>query len=138
MLKLGGILNIIIAIAHIVGLFWAKEMFEATGVGKDMQQLSDVHYSLPYILTVFVTVFFVIFGLYGLSAADKFRKLPFLKLGVFSIAGIYLFRGIGELSYKIALGISNTPETIQSVVALFIGFLFLIGGLRKWKLFGFG
>jgi hypothetical protein len=32
MLKLGGYINIGIAIGHIVGLFWADKMFEVTGV----------------------------------------------------------------------------------------------------------
>ena len=34
MLKIGGIINIIIAVAHIIGLFWAEQMFEKTGIGK--------------------------------------------------------------------------------------------------------
>ena len=33
MLKLGGYINILIAIGHIVGLFWADKIFEVTGIG---------------------------------------------------------------------------------------------------------
>ena len=90
MLKLGGYINIVIAIAHIVGLFWAEKMFEVTGIGNEMTKLAQTHSSLPYLLTIFVAVVFFIFGLYGLSADNKFRKLPFLKLIIFIIAGIYL------------------------------------------------
>ena len=43
MLKLGGYINIIIAIAHIVGLFWADKMFEVTGIGKEMTELAQTH-----------------------------------------------------------------------------------------------
>ncbi|MDY7396119.1 hypothetical protein UMM65_12785 [Aureibaculum sp. 2210JD6-5] len=134
MLKLGGILNIIIAIAHIVGLIWAKKIFEATGVGKQMDELSKIHYSLPYLLTVFVAIVFFIFGLYGLSASNKFKKMPFLKLGIFTIAFIYLFRGIGEQIFNLVNGTTTTSETIQSVIAVIIGLLFLVGGLKKWYL----
>jgi hypothetical protein len=135
MLKLGGYINILIAIGHIVGLFWAEQMFEATGIGKEMSELAQTNTSLPYVLTIFVSIIFTIFGLYGLSADGKFRKLPFLKFGIFGIAGIYIFRGIGELIFDISQQeIFPITETIYSLIALTIGLLFLIGGLKKWKL----
>ena len=84
MLKLGGYINIIIAIAHIIGLFWADQMFEVTGIGKEMTELAQTHFSLPYLMTIFVAIVFFIFGLYGLSADNKFRQLPFLKLAIFT------------------------------------------------------
>jgi hypothetical protein len=134
MLKIGGILNIIIAIAHIIGLFWAEQMFEKTGATEGMQELAKIHHTLPYLLTVFVAIMFFIFGLYGILADSKIRKLPFLKFGIFTIAFIYLFRAIGEQSYNILKGTTTKPETIQSIIALIIGLLFLFGGYKKWKL----
>lgn len=134
MLKIGGYINISIALAHIIGLFWAEQMFEKTGALEGMEELAQIHFSIPYLLTIFVATIFFVFGLYGLSASDKFRKLPFLKFGIYTIALIYIFRGIGEQAYNIFNGTTNTPETIQSMVALFIGFLFLFGGLKKWQI----
>ena len=133
MLRLGGIINILIAIGHIVGLFWADKMFEVTGIGKEMTELSTTHFSLPYLLTVFVAIVFFIFGLYGLSADNKFRKLPFLKPVVFIIASIYIFRGLGELFFDTIQNTNSFTETAYSLCALTIGLLFLIGGQRKWK-----
>lgn len=130
MLRLGGILNLIIALAHILGLFWAEQMFEKTGAGEAMEELAEIHASLPYLLTVFVTMVFFIFGLYGLSASGKFRKLPYLKFGIFTIAFVYLLRGIGEQSYNMIQGTTTTSETVQSVVAILIGLLYLFGGLK--------
>ncbi|PKH50731.1 hypothetical protein CXF68_08520 [Tenacibaculum sp. Bg11-29] len=134
MLKIGGILNIIIAIAHIIGLFWAEQMFEKTGTEEGMQKLTEINHTLPYLLTVFVAIIFSVFGLYGVLADSKIRKLPFLKFGIFTIAFIYLFRAIGEQSYNILKGTTTKPETIQSIIALIIGLLFLFGGYTKWKL----
>jgi hypothetical protein len=135
MLRLGGYINILIAIAHIIGLFWADKMFEATGIGNEMTKLAQTHPSLPYLLTTFVAVVFFIFGLYGLSADNKLKKLPFLKPLVFLIAGIYLMRGIGELVFDIEKQQANQFwEIAYSLFAVFIGLLFLIGGLQKWKL----
>lgn len=134
MLKLDGYLNILIAIGHIVGLIWADQMFEITGIGKEMETLAQTHTSLPYLLTIFVAIVFLIFGLYGLSADHQFRKLPFLKPVIFSITVIYLLRGFGELIADKIKGTNSISETIYSLFALAIGLLFLIGGLKKWKI----
>ncbi|WP_431166182.1 hypothetical protein [Tenacibaculum halocynthiae] len=131
MLKIGGYINIVIAFGHLIGLFWAEQMFERTGVTKEMAKLTQIHFSYPYLLTFFVAIIFFVFGAYGLSASGKIRKLPYLKLGVFTIALIYLFRGIGEQLYNIIKGTTTQLETIQSIIALIIGLLFLFGGLQK-------
>ena len=131
MLKLGGYINIIIAIAHIIGLFWADRMFEVTGIGKEMIELAKHHSSLPYL----VNIVFFIFGLYGLSADNKFRRLPFLKPAIFTIAGIYMLRGIGELFFDMEKQQANQfLEVTYSLIAVFIGLLFLLGGIKKWNL----
>ncbi len=130
MLKLGGILNFFIAFLHIFGLLWADTFFEITGIAKEMDMLSLLHFSLPYVLTLFVALIFFLFGLYGLSADLAFRKLPFLKPMIFIIASIYLIRGFGGLFF---IKTNFLNEFIFSLTSLLIGLLFLIGGLVKWK-----
>jgi hypothetical protein len=134
MLKLGGYINILIAIGHIIGLLWANQMFEITGIGKEMYELAKIQPSLPYLLTIFVALVFFIFGLYGLSADNKIKSLPFLKPVIFLIAGIFLLRGLVEFIVDAIRGTNSTTEIIYSLIALTIGLLFLIGGLKKWKL----
>jgi hypothetical protein len=133
LLTIGGYLNILIAAGHLIGLIWAEQMFEVTGIGNEMAALAQTHPSLPYLLTLLVTAVFFVFGLYGLSADTAFRKLPFLKPAIFTIAGIYILRGLGELAADSLQGTSSVSETIYSLLALAIGLLFLIGGLQKWK-----
>jgi uncharacterized membrane protein len=54
---------------------------------------------------------------------------------IFTIAGIYLLRGIGELIFDLEKQQANQYlEITYSLIAVFIGLLFLIGGLKKWKL----
>ena len=132
MLKLGGYINILIAIGHVVSLLWAEQVFELTGVADEMAYLMQIHSTLPYLLTILVVVAFLIFGLYGLSADDKFRKLPFLKPAIFTIAGIYLLRGIAGFIPIIA-GQSKYPtlDTCYSLIAVFVGLLYLIGGIKN-------
>ncbi len=135
MLRLGGYLNILIAILHIVGLFWADKMFEVTGISDGMALAAqNIHPMYPYFITVVVAIFFFVFGMYGLSADGKIRKLPYLKPVIFLIAGIYLLRGIGELIFDMEMQQANQIlETSYSLIAVLIGLLFLIGGIRKWK-----
>ena len=134
MLKIAGYINIIIAIAHVIGLFWADRLFEVTGIGKEMTELGQKHVALPYLLTIFVSIVFFIFGLYGLSADNKYRRLPFLKPVIFCIAGIYLLRGFGELIFDLQKQQANPfLEITYSVIAILIGFLFLMGGIKKCK-----
>ncbi|MDO9554226.1 hypothetical protein [Rhodonellum sp.] len=135
MLRLGGYLNILIAILHIVGIFWADKMFEVTGIADGMALAAqNIHPMYPYFITVVVAIFFFIFGMYGLSADGKIRKLPFLKPVIFLIAGIYLLRGIGELIFDMEMQQTNQIlETSYSLISVLIGLLFLIGGIRKWR-----
>ena len=133
MLKLGGYINILIAVGHIVGLIWADKMFEVTGISEKMIEHTQIHALLPYALTIFVAVVFFIFGLYGLSADNKFRKLPFLKPAIFLIAGVYLLRGFGGLIVSKIQEMNSMPQTMYSLIAVAIGFLFLFGGMKKWK-----
>lgn len=134
MLTIGGYINILISLAHIVGLLWAEKMFEVTGIGKEMTELSHLHPALPYLITIIVAIVFFLFGLYGLSADGKFKKLPLLKPAIFTIAAIYLFRGFGELIFDIEKqGAGLFLETVYSLLAVGIGLLFLVGGWRKRK-----
>jgi nitrate reductase gamma subunit len=134
MLSLAGYINLLIAFGHIIGLIWADQMFRVIGISNEMNKLSLIHYSLPYLLTIIVSGFFLLFGLYGLSADNKFRKLPFQKIVIFMIAGIYLFRGLGEIFSNSEKNDTNPfIETSYSLIALMIGLLFLIGGLKKWQ-----
>ncbi|MBL7844247.1 MAG: hypothetical protein JNK44_10320 [Cyclobacteriaceae bacterium] len=135
MLKLGGYLNILFAILHIVGLLWAEKMFELVGIAEGMALAKqDIHPLYPYFITVVVAILFYIMGLYGLSADNKYKKLPLLKPMVFCIGGIYLLRGIGELLFDIGWQkASPLLENTYSLIAIFVGLLYLVGGLNKWK-----
>lgn len=134
MLTIAGYINIIIAFAHFIGLFWAETMFKVTGIEKEMLELSNIHSSLPYLLTIIIAILFFVFGFYGLSADGKIKKLPYLSIIIFLIAAIYLLRGFGELVFDTLQGTNSFLEISYSVTAIIIGLLYLIGGLKKWKL----
>ena len=131
-LKWGGYINILIAIAHVVGLFFGDKMYDYTGVGENMRRNAEINPYLPTLITIFVAVFFFIFGLYGLSGAGVIhKKLPLLKFGIFSIAAIYMGRGL--IGAIINIGFESSFQwhhLLFSVCAAIIGLLYLLGGLK--------
>lgn len=134
MLKTAGYINIAISIGHLVGLIWAEQLFDATGIREEMNELAQVHFLFPYALTLIVSIVFFVFGLYAFSAAGKIKKLPCLRFAIFGIAGIYLFRGAGGLFFEVLEQEVSAPiEIMYSLIALVIGFLFLYGGIQKWR-----
>ena len=134
MLRLGGYINILIALAHILCLFWAETFFDLTGVGDQMRNHAATHPLLPYAITVFVAVIFFIFGLYGLSGAGRIKSLPLLKIGVFGIAAVYLLRGVGGIIVNVVLEpVFLWYHLLFSAIAFTVGLLYLFGGLKRWK-----
>ena len=47
MLKIGGYINILIGIGHLIGLIWPEQMFEKTGALEGMKTLAQIHFTLP-------------------------------------------------------------------------------------------
>lgn len=133
-LKIGGYINICIAIAHILCLYDTQYFFEITGVGENMNRNAEIHPLLPYIITIFVSIIFFIFGLYGLSGTGKIRELPLLKIGVYIIAVVYLMRGAVGVIINIGFESSfQWHHLLFSICALVIGLLYLLGGLERYK-----
>ena len=56
-----------------------------------------------------------------------------MKAAIFLIAGIYLLRGFGGLIASKIQKINSMAQTMYSLIAVTIGLLFLIGGMKKWK-----
>ncbi len=91
------------------------------------------------IASLVVGFVFVLWGLYGFSAAGVIRRLPLLRLGLIVIGGIYILRGIPLLTILLTLaGIIQDPQPIppqaliSSLVSLGIGLAYLVGTIAAW------
>jgi len=133
LLRIGGYINIVIAIAHLVGLIWADQMYEFSGVGRQMEDLSRIHSAYPFLLTLFVSLVFFLFGLYGLSAGEEIVQLPFLQNCIYLIATIYILRGLGGLALEKFHDFPSSNQVIFSSTAATIGLFYLVGALVKWN-----
>jgi hypothetical protein len=129
MLKIGAILNFIIAIGHLLCLFCLEQVFRIYGITEIMNKIATYNETLPYILTAIIALCFFISGLYALSADGTIRKLSLLKLGIFSLATVFLLRAIIDLVtliYKFSM-----LEFSSTTIAMIIGLLYLLGGIKK-------
>jgi hypothetical protein len=84
------------------------------------------------------TLVVVLFGLYALSGAGSFRRLPLLRLGLTGISCLYLLRGLFIiLTVLELLGILMGKILVQGVashvVFLAAGITYTVGTIANWK-----
>ncbi len=132
----GSIISFGIALLHIVIIFIGAEGYRYFGAGEEMALLAESGSLQPVLVTFAVTIFFSLFGLYGLSGANVFKRLPFLKWILLAIGSIYTLRGLvvfGEII--VLLGNTEYPfrMIIFSLVSLTAGILYLTGIKLNWK-----
>ena len=91
-LRIGALLHFLIAIGHLICLFFLEETFRAYGISDEMRHLCFGQERMLYVVTVCIAVAFTIAGLYALSASGDIRKLPFQGLVMIVIVGTYSIR----------------------------------------------
>jgi hypothetical protein len=80
----------------------------------------------------------VIFGLYALSGARRFPRLPLLRLGLIGISSLYLLRGAFIILTALTLfgvleGETLTQGVISHLVFLAAGIAYAVGTVLCWK-----
>ena len=132
LLRLGGWANLAIAAGHLVVLGWAWTVFRWVDIEEPMRDLADQNAALPYFLTLFVAAFFVVFGLYALSAAGDLRRLPLLRPVLGFVAIVYLLRAtlLGGISDLLA---GDVKQVVFAAIALLIGLCYASGVLALSK-----
>ncbi len=133
MLKLGGYLNLLISLLHFAALLRLEEAFLITGVSGRMAQAAAVWQPLPLVLTLLVALLFAAFGVYALAGAGVVKpRLPWIKPILYTIAAVYIIRGLAGLAFYYTDEIPDFLQTLFSLAALGIGLLYLLG---TWSAF---
>lgn len=132
MLSTGAVLNFIIALGHIVCLFFLDTAFQFYGIDGVMNDIAGQYGAcVPYLITVILVCGFTVFGLYGLSADGAIRRLPLLWAGVFGIASLYLLRALWGVYTMVSTDTYMFKSISSAVVSSLIGLLYLCGGIKK-------
>ncbi len=87
-----------------------------------------------------MTIVFVVCGLYGLSGAGVIRRLPLLRLGLFVIGAVYIFRGLpfifqilAQLNLMPAGPQMDLPGLLVTRGSFLIGLSYWVGLATGWK-----
>ncbi len=132
MLFTGTIINFILFAGHMLCLAYLNRVFEFYKIDREMERFASIYGdSFPDIITIFIALCFLVCAMYGLSACGYIFKLPFLKLGIFTIAAIFLLRAL----WGITIMISNFTylELSSFLVSTITGLLYLFGGMKTIK-----
>jgi xanthine/uracil permease len=87
------------------------------------------------LLCIAIGVIVAIFGLYALSGAGKFRRLPLLRTVLLFVAAVYLLRGLLVIPQTPI--VLTHPDQVRFVVfsgiALCVGVIHLGGLVQLWR-----
>jgi hypothetical protein len=131
----GGTFSILVALLHIAIIIGGPDWYRFWGAGEQMATLEENGSLLPDLLTFFIIVIFLIWGLYAYSGAGLIRRLPLLKTALMVISSIYTIRGL--LLVNDILGPEHLTSFIlwTSMVSLMAGLIHFIGIKQIWANF---
>ena len=93
-LRLGAVLQFLIAIGHVGCLFALVEAFEVYGIRGIMHQMVSGYVWMLYALTIGLVLAFCLAGLYALSATGDIRRLPLTRVAIITIVVLYSLRAL--------------------------------------------
>ena len=121
------------SLLHLGCIVFGASWYRMLGAGEQMASMAEQGHWYPTVTTVFISKVLLLFSLYAASGAGLIRKLPFLKLVLIFISGIYLLRAVG-----FAMLIPMFPENsmqfwfISSTISLVVGLFYLVGTVQIW------
>jgi len=131
-LFIGAIITFIISVGHLACLGCLQKTFQIYDVADTMNGLTETYGTgFPYIITIIIALCFLACGIYGLSACGMIRRLPLLKLGIFTITAVFLFRALWGISIMISS--FTCLELSSTLVSALVGLLYLFGGIKAFS-----
>lgn len=127
-LVLGAALSAIAAALHFACIFWGAPGFRFLGAGEPIVQMAEKGHWYPSFIAFTIGAILTAWAAYALSGAGLLMPLPFVRLVLSAITGIYLLRALAFPLLKPAFpGNSDTFWMITSGICLVIGPIHLVG-----------
>jgi fatty acid desaturase len=129
-LILAGILNLLVAILHLIIIYKGVTWYQYFGAGDKLVALEKKGSKVPAIITFIIAIIFMLWALYAFSAAQLIGELPLLVMGIYLITLIYLLRGIGLIVLYIIKPLKvDGFMRYSSLISFVIGIIHLKGVL---------
>ncbi|MDR0781251.1 MAG: hypothetical protein LBF16_11245 [Pseudomonadales bacterium] len=134
LLLVGAALSFIAALLHFACLFWGAEGFRVLGAGNDIVRLSQARHWYPPLIAFALGAVLTVWAAYALAAGGFITPLPFLRLVLVAITGIYLLRAVAFPFLKRFFPDNSTKFwLVSSGLCLLIGVVHLLGLMQVWE-----
>jgi hypothetical protein len=136
LLTLGALLSALAATAHIGIIIGGAAWYRFFGAGEQFAVASEQGRIYPAVVTFGIAAVLAAASAYALSGAEWLVGLPFLKIVLCVITGVYLLRGVGGF----AMLWVKSPYTkrfivVSSSICLGFGLVHLLGVVQVWHRF---
>jgi hypothetical protein len=131
-----GVMSAAASLAHLAVIVGGPAWYRFFGAGEGMTQAAERGLLIAPLITVSIAAVLAIWAAYAFSGAGLIPRLPLLRIGLATIAAIYLLRGLWILPGLPLLGRSPSFIFWSSVIVLIIGAAYAIGTWKAWPMLG--
>ena len=126
--------SFLVALLHIIIVFFlGAEGYRTFGAGEEFAIATEQGSFVPHLITLGITLVFIVFGFYALSGNQFIKPLPFLKWGLIGIASIFTIRGIAGIPMYFLMSYEAPLMLWSSLVSLSIGVFHILGIHKNWN-----
>lgn len=115
--------SVAVALLHVYVIAKGAPAYRFFGAGERLATMAEQGSWVPALITWGITLTFMVFAAYYLSAAGLLAELPLLPLGLLVIAALYTVRGAALLPMLLISRPLTPFERWSSLVSLAIGLL---------------
>ncbi len=120
------------ALIHLGCIFGGAPWYRFLGAGEPMAQLDLAGHWYPKAMASVIAAILSVWSLYALSGAGIIRKLPFVRLVLIGITGVFLIRGLAFVPLQPYFpGNSMTFWLVSSSICLRL--LYALGLRQVWS-----
>lgn len=121
------------ALLHLGCVVFGAPWYRFLGAGEQMAQLDLAGHWYPKAITSVIVLVLSVWALYALSGAGVIRKLPFVRLALCVITGIYMLRAIAFVPLQAHFpGNSMSFWIVSSAICFAIGIVHFVGLRKAW------
>lgn len=129
----GGTLSALAAVLHLGCIAFGAPWYRFLGAGERMAQMDLAGHWYPTVASLVIAAILLAWSLYAFSGAGVVPRLPFTRLALCGITGVYLLRGIAFAPLMAYFpGNSTAFWVVSSAICLAMGVVHLIGLRQTW------
>ena len=121
-----------VAVLHIFIISQGAWAYRFFGAGETIASMAEQGSWIPGLLTSAIVAAFCLAAAYFISAAGLIPRLPFLRVGVLTIATVYTLRGLAILPAPFFHVEISQFDLWSSLISLAVGLLHVAGVCLFW------